>query len=123
MAGRQARPIQPPNTFNNRRDTDNESRRIALNNAKDANRITRSQSPKSVTSVPELRNGFLTGRQMRQYEFNNQYGQPISIREDPPMRYPDDRTQPPHFNAGPSNGSLNQHYYFPEKQKTKITFI
>ncbi|CAF1385508.1 unnamed protein product [Rotaria magnacalcarata] len=93
MTKRELRTNQPPpNTFNDRRDTNNESRKAASQNAKDANGITRSQSPTAVTHIPEVRNGFAAGRYMRQNEYNNQYGQLISIREDPAVRYPDGGT-------------------------------
>lgn len=89
----------------------------ALNKAKEAWGIPKSTKPDRVVK-PNTYEGRLIGldhRNVRQYEFTNNKGQKISIREDKAVNY--GRTdgtgnQVEHFNSGLTGGKLTRHDYF-----------
>ena len=86
-------------------------RNQALQAAKRINNIPRGQQPIQTIRVPDKN----TGQMLRQYDYINNRGQKISIRQDLPRNYGHPLgvgNQGYHFNAGPSGGKLQQHYYF-----------
>ncbi|MDA8018097.1 MAG: hypothetical protein MPN21_11685 [Thermoanaerobaculia bacterium] len=92
-------------------------RRGAFREAKQQNGIPVSQQPDHVIrpgtpdgDAAELR----PGQNGRLYQFTNEQGHKIDIREDFPTTYPDGGSQGPHFNSGPSGDTLRGHHYFDE---------
>jgi hypothetical protein len=104
--------------YNNKQDTISTYRDEAFNKAKHCNGIPTSKSPKLQRKVPEERRGKATGETLFQWDFTNDYGEKITIREDGETKYPDGGLQIPHFNAGPTGEKLKQHHYF-EKRNTQ----
>ena len=106
--------------WNGRQDTDNKTRREALNNAKKENGIARCISPFKTGKEPD-RN---TGQDLRTYTFQNDYGQVIKMREDRATVYPNNPTgtgnQFPHFNAGEAGGKLKQHHNYGDVPKGSL---
>ncbi len=84
-----------------------------MKEAKRENNIPLVQQPISVTKVPDKVD---PRKQLRQYEYINNKGQKITIREDVPREYPGDANgkcnQGHYFNAGPSGRKLKQHFNF-----------
>lgn len=54
---------------------------------------------------------------MVQYEYTNNKGEKIIIRQDKPAKYGEGGRgdQGPHFNAGKDGGRLKQHHYYKDK--------
>ncbi len=89
-------------------------RKQAFKDAKRQNDIPIVQQPIRTTMIPDR--GSYKGQMLRQYDFKNNKGEFISIRQDLPQKYPGGGNgkgdQGHHFNAGPSGEKLKQHYYF-----------
>ncbi len=88
------------------------ARAAALQAAKRFNNIPRGAQPIQTLKVPDKN----TGQMLRQYNYINNQGKPISIRQDLPRNYPGaingQGNQGHHFNAGPTGGKLGQHWNF-----------
>ena len=65
-----------------------------------------------VSRVPDR--GSNAGKQLRVYDYINNNGQKISIRQDLPRNYGGNGkgNQGHHYNAGPTGGKLKQHHNF-----------
>ncbi|CAF1203756.1 unnamed protein product [Adineta steineri] len=93
-------------------------RNQALQAAKKHNNIPRGQQPINTVKIPD-RN---TGQMLRQYNYINNQGKPISIRQDIPRNYGHPQghgNQGHHFNAGSTGNKLKQHYNFDKFNKNK----
>ncbi|MBX2921176.1 MAG: hypothetical protein KF746_03210, partial [Chitinophagaceae bacterium] len=104
-------------SFGGQNDTQSETRKEALNNAKEQNSIPRSQQPDKTIkpNTPEGDKAGLDNRNVRQYEYTNSKGEKVIVREDKPAQYNSGGTgdQGPHFNAGKaSDNKLKQHHYW-----------
>jgi hypothetical protein len=90
------------------------SRKQAFRDAKRENNIPIAQQPIRTTMIPD--HGSNPGKMLRQYDFKNNRGEHVSIRQDLPQQYGNavggKGNQGHHFNAGPTGGKLKQHYYF-----------
>ncbi|CAF0825672.1 unnamed protein product [Adineta steineri] len=90
----------------------------ALQAAKRHFKIPRGQQPVNTVKVPE-RN---SREMLRQYNYINNQGKPISIRQDNPRKYGHPQghgDQGPHFNAGPTGSKLEKHFNFDNFNKNK----
>lgn len=95
-----------------RTNTNSDTRRQAFNTAKNVNDIPRSQSPDHQYKVKDKD----TGEALRAWDYTNNRGKKIEIREDKPKTYPDGGKQSAHFNAGDAGSKLNkQHHNYERK--------
>jgi RHS repeat-associated protein len=93
-----------------------DTRSQALQDAKAANSVSRSAQP--LVIKPGTPEGNVVGlrpdQNVRLYQYINNDAEPIWIREDMPVTYPDGGMQGPHFNSGPAGGNLINHHYWIE---------
>lgn len=103
-------PYQPDSR--GRINTESSTRSQAFNTAKDVNSIPRSQSPDRQYKVTDKE----TNAELRQWDYTNNRGEDITIREDKPKQYPDGGQQGSHFNVGDAGSKLSrQHHYYEKK--------
>jgi hypothetical protein len=91
------------------------TRSQAFQDAKAANDVPTSAqpdttyTPDSPEQPPDMP---LDDRNVRLYQFTDSGGNPVYIREDLPVEYPDGGYQGPHFNSGPAGSDLPYHSYW-----------
>ena len=110
--GKSKSPVRPP-TYNDKQDSESETSSAAFRQAKHHNGIPTAQHPlEHPKRFPDTNN---KGKFCIQYEFENDYGERISIRKDNAVDYKGEHpegNQPGHYNAGLAGQKLKQHHNF-----------
>jgi RHS repeat-associated protein len=92
----------------------------ALRDAKEAWDVPKSAQPDKTIKpgTPEGDAAGLDGRNVKLYEYTNNKGEKIHVRQDKPATYNENGAgdQGPHFNSGPANDKLKRHDYYDQNK-------